>query len=224
MRVRLCISVITDWLFDKFGSGCFDLASCYRCNVVFLSGPNIPNACLAADTFRFAHYAMALISLFLMMSYKQSQAWRAWIMLTLIYSIYLFDEIAFCATHPVPNQLFLYFEPGLVLVISAIFLMLTELSNFQWKQLAHGKSEKDDNARNEKWKSFSSTEAHHEFCYFIKSKCQDMILTSTCPPSSRRCKHSQRSSPSRCCKAAATVAAAAMVGTHHQHVPLIRIE
>ena len=84
-------------VFDKFGSGYFDLASCYRCNVVFLSGSNIPNACLAADTFRFAHYAMALISFFLMMSYKQSQAWRAWIMLTSINSINLFDEIAFCA-------------------------------------------------------------------------------------------------------------------------------
>jgi hypothetical protein len=165
----MSFSVLIGWLIDKFSSGTFDFASCYRCIEVYDSGPDIPSGCLASDAFVAAFYFFECIFMFFMMTYKQSRAWRTWCVVTILTSIWYFIEIAYCSTSPVPNAVLA--QPLPSLVGGVIVLMFTEIFHFRGRQLALRHCIGDDFRREKLWQKISNEEmaALQQFCDFTRS-------------------------------------------------------
>jgi hypothetical protein len=177
-------------LLDKFSSGSFDEASCHRCTAVYFSGPVIPHACRVADAVAATYHVMGTIFMFLIMSYKQSVAGRAWLSVTMFSSIVYLIEIRSCAPYPTPVSQ--YLAPGITLVTSSLILFFAEFFHFQAQKLARRKSISDDRRRNIKWQSLLSSEfvSLQSFCSFVQSACHGKNVSTESENLSALCQES----------------------------------
>jgi hypothetical protein len=172
----MIIAIIIGWLVDKFSSGNFDFANCFRCTAVYESGPYASFSCRLADTGTAALYVMLTLFMFFMMSNKQSKVWRTWIFLTVSTSVFYCVEIALCTPHPVPSAL--YTTPTVNFIACFILFVSTEFLRNKAQTLARDKSKGDDDRRIEKWNTLSTKEeqALSEFCNKTKSDKLSILI------------------------------------------------
>jgi hypothetical protein len=169
----MIMAMVIGWLLDKYSSGSFDFANCFRCTAVYESGPYASLSCRLADTGTAAVFVVLLFFLFFMMSNNQSRVWRTWLLLTVSTSVFYCIEIALCTPHPVPISL--YTAPTINFIACFILFVSTEFLRNKAQLLARDQSKKDDNDRNKQWETLLSTKEGkdlsdlNEFCKKTKS-------------------------------------------------------